>query len=139
MDLLMRRGHDVVGSRRRAAMAMGAVDHQRDTFFGALLCHSRDTDVGDQNRPDKRAREVDITYFLDNKFRKQGPTGQANGHTEEKDTVPHCAASPQDGHRSVILHDMARRAQPVLWEVDRRREWWTERRADATPRTSGAD
>ena len=37
--------------------------------------------------------------FLAHKFRKQGTTGQAYGHTEEEDTVPQCAASPQDGHQ----------------------------------------
>ena len=127
MDVLLRRGRNSLGNLGNNPLSLGAVDHQRQEF-GATVCIPGYTNLGNHGGSVKRAGEIDIHPLPAAQAQQTGNLGAGfQPHQRKELSLSSGNRPPKRGVRSTILHDMAKRAQPVLWEVDRRREWWVER------------
>ena len=113
MDLLMRRGRREPAYVGYGWTCSGAPGYKSYCNFQGTHSH------GEGNDTEWSRGQPDIAYLIPRTGQVRNTAGGPHGHPGEKDSVPKTPPAPKTVPRSNILHDMAVRAQPVMWEVER--------------------
>ena len=107
-------------------------DHQKGKLRGA-----KGQKPGDSDSHRKRPGDTifDLSVLVTN---RAGSTKRASAsYSEEEDFVTEGPSLSQDSNQIEHLARHGKSAQPVIWEVDRRMEWWQTRGDESTPLSPG--